>query len=183
MIVGITGTLGAGKGTIVEYLKTKGFTHYSVRSFIVEEIKKRGLPINRDTMVLIGNKLREANSPSYIIEEIYEKAKLENSNTVIESLRTIGEVEALRKKKDFYLFSVDADIERRYDRILKRKIESDFVSFEEFVSNEKREMENKDLFKQNLKRCIEMADFKFENNGTIEDLYKGVEKILIELEN
>ncbi|HIH52433.1 MAG TPA: hypothetical protein HA284_02760, partial [Nanoarchaeota archaeon] len=165
------------------YLKTKGFTHYSVRSFIVEEIKKRGLPINRDTMVLIGNKLREANSPSYIIEEIYEKAKLENSNTVIESLRTIGEVEALRKKKDFYLFSVDADIERRYDRILKRKIESDFVSFEEFVSNEKREMENKDLFKQNLKRCIEMADFKFENNGTIEDLYKGVEKILIELEN
>jgi len=44
-------------------------------------------------------------------------------------------------------------------------------------------MENKDLFKQNLKRCIEMADFKFENNGTIEDLYKGVEKILIELEN
>ena len=183
MIVGITGTLGAGKGTIVEYLKTKGFTHYSVRSFIVEEIKKRGLPINRDTMVLIGNKLREANSPSYIIEKIYEKAKLENSNTVIESLRTIGEVEALRKKKDFYLFSVDADIERRYDRILKRKIESDFVSFEEFVSNEKREMENKDLFKQNLKRCIEMADFKFENNGTIEDLYKGVEKILIKLEN
>ncbi len=183
MIVGITGTLGAGKGTIVEYLKTKGFTHYSVRSFIVEEIKIRGLPINRDTMVLIGNKLREANSPSYIIEKIYEKAKLENSNTVIESLRTIGEVEALRKKKDFYLFSVDADIEKRYDRILKRKIESDFVSFEEFVSNEKREMENKDLFKQNLKRCIEMADFKFENNGTIEDLYKGVEKILIKLEN
>ena len=108
---------------------------------------------------------------------------MENSNTVIESLRTIGEVEALRKKKDFYLFSVDADIEKRYDRILKRKIESDFVSFEEFVSNEKREMENKDLFKQNLKRCIEMADFKFENNGTIEDLYKGVEKILIKLEN
>ncbi|NCO18303.1 hypothetical protein COT60_03585 [Candidatus Pacearchaeota archaeon CG09_land_8_20_14_0_10_30_9] len=183
MIVGITGTLGAGKGTIVEYLKTKDFTHYSVRSFIVEEIKKRGLPINRDTMVLIGNKLREANYPSYIIEEIYKKAKLENSNTVIESLRTIGEVEALREKKDFYLFSVDADIEKRYDRILKRKIESDFVSFEEFVSNEKREMENKDLFKQNLKRCIEMADFKFENNGTIEDLYKGVEKILIELDN
>jgi len=103
MIVGITGTLGAGKGTIVEYLKTKDFTHYSVRSFIVEEIKKRGLPINRDTMVLIGNKLREANYPSYIIEEIYKKAKLENSNTVIESLRTIGEVEALRGKKDFYL--------------------------------------------------------------------------------
>ena len=33
IIIGITGTLGAGKGTVVEYLKKKSFKHYSVRSF------------------------------------------------------------------------------------------------------------------------------------------------------
>ena len=33
IIIGITGTLGAGKGTIVDYLvKQKGFVHYSVRA-------------------------------------------------------------------------------------------------------------------------------------------------------
>ena len=42
--IGITGTLGAGKGTIVDYLvKNRGFVHYSVRAFITEEIKRRGL--------------------------------------------------------------------------------------------------------------------------------------------
>ena len=36
--IGITGTLGAGKGTIVEYLqKEKGFSHYSVRAFLTDE--------------------------------------------------------------------------------------------------------------------------------------------------
>lgn len=40
IIIGITGTLGAGKGTVVEYLKTKGFKHFSVREFLTQEIKK-----------------------------------------------------------------------------------------------------------------------------------------------
>ncbi len=41
LIIGITGTLGAGKGTIVEYLeKEMGFDHLSVRDFITKEIEK-----------------------------------------------------------------------------------------------------------------------------------------------
>ena len=39
LIIGITGTLGAGKGTVVEYLvEKKGFDHYSVRAFLLKEI-------------------------------------------------------------------------------------------------------------------------------------------------
>ena len=38
MIIGITGTLGAGKGAVVEFLKQKDFKHYSVRNFLIEEI-------------------------------------------------------------------------------------------------------------------------------------------------
>ena len=42
IVIGITGTLGAGKGTIVDYLvKNKGFNHFSVRSFIAQEIQNR----------------------------------------------------------------------------------------------------------------------------------------------
>jgi dephospho-CoA kinase len=41
MIIGITGTLGAGKGKIVEFLKEKGFEHYSVREYLTQEIKKK----------------------------------------------------------------------------------------------------------------------------------------------
>jgi len=53
-VIGITGTLGAGKGTIVEFLKAEyGFDHYSVRGYLIEEINKRSLEVNRDSMTIM----------------------------------------------------------------------------------------------------------------------------------
>ena len=72
IIIGITGTLGAGKGIIVDYLvKEKGFTHYSVRAYITEEIQRRGMEVNRDTLTQVGNDLRAAHSPSYITDQLF----------------------------------------------------------------------------------------------------------------
>ena len=99
LIIGITGTLGAGKGTIVDYLiEEKGFKHFSVRAFISEEIKKRGMEVNRDSMTSVANDLRAQHSPAYIAEQLYEKAIKSKKNSVIESLRTSGEVELLQSK-------------------------------------------------------------------------------------
>ena len=180
--IGITGTLGAGKGTIVDYLiKNRGFVHYSVRSFITEEINRRGLPVNRDSMTMVGNDLRAQHSPSWIVEQLYEQAQASGKNCIIESVRTAGEVEALRGKPNFYLFAVDADTKVRYERAVLRGSETDHVSFETFVANEAREMDNNDPNKQNLRYCIEQADYCFQNDGTIEELNQQVEKVLSEI--
>ncbi|MCS6935935.1 MAG: AAA family ATPase, partial [Chitinophagales bacterium] len=110
LIIGITGTLGAGKGTIVEYLTRKhGFAHYSVRGYLVQKLREQGREVNRDTMVAMANELREKNSPSFIAEELLREARASGRNCVIESIRTVGEVEALRAAGDFVLFAVDAD--------------------------------------------------------------------------
>lgn len=178
MIIGITGTLGAGKGTIVEFLKTKGFKHYSVRAYLTEEILRRKLTVNRDSLVLVANELRAKYSPSYIAEQLYNQAKKEKSDAVIESLRTEGEVMALREKGEFYLFAVDAEPKVRYERIVERASETDKIDFKTFVENEKREMQSKDPTKQNIKRCMELADHRFINNSSIEELYKKVEEVL-----
>ena len=181
MIIGITGTLGAGKGTIVEYLKKKGFKHYSVRQFITEEIERRCIAVNRDSMVAVGNDLRAKYGASYCVEKLFEKAKNERGDCIIESIRTPGEVDALKKKDDFYLFAVDADAKTRFERITKRGTSTDNVSFDVFIENEKREMASTDPNKQNISKVIEMADFTFENNGTIEELNEKVEKVLAKL--
>lgn len=178
MIIGLTGTFGAGKGTIAQYLKNKGFKYYSVRDFLTEEIRKRGLPLNRDSMVIVANDLRAKYGSSYIVEQLYKKAEKENANCVIESIRTPGEAEALKKKDRFLLVAVDADVKLRYNRILKRGTETDFVTFDQFVENEKREMQSDDPNKQNISKCMRMADFTIINNGTFEDLYNKVEEIL-----
>ena len=104
-IIGITGTLGAGKGTIVEYLTNKhGFTHFSVRAYLIKAINAQGKEVNRDNMVQTANQLRAENGPSYIAEELLKEAQESGSNCIIESIRTVGEVTALKSKGNFYLF-------------------------------------------------------------------------------
>ena len=180
LIIGITGTLGAGKGTIVDYLvREKGFVHFSVRGFITSEIHRQGLAVNRDSMVKVANGLRAANSPSYIIDQLYKQALLTGKNCIIESIRTPGEVESLRKKGNFLLFAVDADPMLRYDRIVMRNSETDRISFSTFIENEEREMQSSDPAKQNIGKCIEQADQIFYNNSTVADLYKRLEAELL----
>lgn len=176
VIIGITGTIGAGKGTIVDYLiKRWGYTHLSVRQYLIDRIEKEGLPVNRDSMVMIANRIRAEHSPSFIVDELYKEAIKSNSNCVIESIRTIGEVESLSKNKNFHLLAVTADSHKRYERIVIRNSETDKIDYETFISNEQREMTSDDPNKQNLSKCIEAAEILFINDGTIEDLENTLE--------
>lgn len=179
IIIAITGTLGSGKGTVVEFLKQKGFKHYSVRSFLMQEIEKRGMSVTVDSMYKLANELRKENSPSYIIEELYKQAEKEDCNTIIESIRNPGEIEALRNKNNFYLIAVDANQKIRWQRIVKRKGDvSDDISFEKFKFEEKRQMQSDNPNEQNLSKCIEMADFKLDNSESLERFKEKIIKVL-----
>lgn len=182
IIIGITGTIGSGKGTMVDYMvEHYGFTHLSVRQFLIDSLTKKGESINRDTMVTLANELRAAHKPSYITDCLYEQALLSGQDCIIESIRTPGEVFSLREKENFYLFAVDAKPETRYERIVKRNSETDHIDFETFVANEKREMNSDNPNHQNLKKCIDLADFVFDNNGIVADLHQQIEDTLIKI--
>jgi dephospho-CoA kinase len=180
-IIGITGTLGAGKGTVVELLmKEYGFKHYSVREYLLEIIRERQLPENRDSMTLVANELRANNSPSFIVEQLLRRAEATAHDSIIESIRTLGEVEALRKASpNFILLAVDADAKIRYDRVFNhRKSETDNITFDKFLADEAREMNNTDPNKQNLAGCIAAADYNLDNSGAIENLFERVREAM-----
>lgn len=179
LIIGITGTLGAGKGTVVKYLVERyGFTHHSVRDYIAQEVVQRGLPVNRDTLVATGNLLRSENGPGHIVAELCRQAIESKNHSVIESVRTLGEVEALRLGGVLRLLAVDAKPEIRYGRVLQRKSATDNISFERFLDDEAREMTSDDPNKQNVAACITKADFVLSNDGTLEDLHHQVDRVM-----
>ncbi len=165
MIVGITGTLGAGKGNLVKALQEAEFNHFSVRGFLTKQLEAAGKPLDRDHMVDLANELRAKHNPSYIAEQLFEQAKNSGGNSVIESLRTPGEVQVLRDQSEFFLIAVDGPIEDRYQRVTTgRKSSTDDVSFEEFRAQEQREMTSTDPTKQNIGKCMSMADYFFWSN-------------------
>ncbi len=182
MIIGITGTLGAGKTTTANYLKSKGFKHYSVREFIAEEVTKRGLPINRDTLVNIGNELRAAHGPEYIVIELGKRATKEGGDAVIESIRAVGEATELKKEHAF-LLAVNANPRLRFERA---KLESSATApetMEQFIAQEEREMFSDDPSKQNIAAVMLRADYQILNNGTVGDLENQLDAALMYLQD
>ena len=179
MIIGITGTLGAGKGTVVKYLvERQGFTHLSARDFFQELMEKEGVPIDRDHMVAFANNLRAQHGPGYVFDELFKRAQEKGGDVVIESLRTVGEATALKSQDDAYLLAVDADQDLRFNRIHGRGSQLDQVNFDKFVEQEKTEMNGIEPYQQNIAAVMKMADYTIYNDNDTEALYLEVEKFL-----
>jgi dephospho-CoA kinase len=178
MIIGITGTQAAGKGAVVEELKKKGFTHYSAREYLASKVLESGLTLERHNFQKTADKLRKAYGSEFVVKELYNQAQEKGGNTIIESIRTIGEVEFLRKQTNFLLVSIDADVNTRYERAISRKSELDHVSFEQFVNQEKAELENTEAHMMNIRKCIDLSDIKLTNNGTLEELKEQIVSLL-----
>lgn len=177
LVVGITGTLGAGKGTVVEMLKEKGFVHYSARDYIRKRVQAMGLKPDRDTFTMVANAAREKEGGDFIAKGLLEQANKDGKNCIIESIRNVKEVEYLKKHCNFVLLCVDADIKIRYSRIIKRDSETDNVDFDTFVADEQREMSPTDENKQNLGLVIRMADYTIDNSKDLDNLKQQVDKI------
>lgn len=179
MIVGITGTDGAGKGLAVAYLVSQhGFTHYSARDFITIEIERLGLVNDRNQLRLTANALRAEFGNEVVVRKAYERAAAEGKNrVVIESIRTFAEVEYL-KLREGVLLAIDADPELRYSRIIGRRSVTDQVSYTEFLAHEAIEMNDPDPHGMQKAKVVAAAECTLMNNGTHAALYIQLESFM-----
>jgi len=182
MIIGITGTDGAGKGAAVDYLvKEKGFVHCSARAIWEEEFVKRGIESNRANMRLVANQMRATYGHDFLVTHFLKKKEEEGiENVVIESIRTTAEADTL-KTNGGALFAVDAELSIRYSRITSRGSSSDNISLEEFIKQEELEMNDPDPSGMQKAKVMQMADYTILNEGTFEALGEQIEEILQKL--
>lgn len=178
MIIGITGTIGAGKGTVVGYLKEKGFRHYSSSNILCGMLREQGLPETRTYMSPLADRLAEE-YPGGVLYISHERAKEEGAESyVLESIHRPSEAQYVRSLGGF-IVGVDADIEKRYARTVSRRDgQKDDVTFEEFVEHARREDEGEGGGSPNIRAVLKTADIVLTNNGSPKELYQQIDSAL-----
>jgi len=177
MIIGLTGTNGAGKTVTADYLLTKGFEFHSLSDEIRRELERQGLEANRENLIETGNRLRREHGPAVLAERIKQRLRPDR-HYVIDSIRSPYEVDALRATGDFRLLHLDAPRESRYERVVKRGGPRTPKSFEQFAEQEDRELKSDDPTKQQLVACYEKADETVDNADSIERLQGRIADIV-----
>jgi len=179
MILGIAGTIGAGKGAVVDYLKEKkGFSHYSSSGILKGILQERGVSEIRENLSKLAEELVSKHEGGIL--QISHKYAVESGvqNYILEAIHREKEADYIRSLGGLVL-GVDADIRTRYERISKRgEGKKDDVTFEQFVTDSKREDEGKGEGTPNINSVIKNADFVIKNNGTLEELHKQVDEFL-----
>jgi dephospho-CoA kinase len=181
MILGIAGTLASGKGTVVEYLKSQGFAHYSVSGILKEILTERGLPLTREYMSPLADELAHKYSGG-VLEVAHNRAKESGvENYILESIHRESEAEYVRSIGGKVL-GVDADLKIRYARTQSRKEGAkDEVTFEEFVEHTRREEEGAGGTGPNIRAILTSADALVINDGSLEELHAQVDRALVTL--
>lgn len=178
MIIGLSGTIGSGKDTVARYLESKGFQHFSLADILREELTKIGKPLDRETMRVEANKMREEKGSSFLAEIAVKR--ISGNKVVFSAVRTPGEVDFLKKQRDFFLLFIDAEPKIRYERIISRQRENEAkLSFEEFLAKD--ELETNGKSSQVLAYCKEHADFILDNSAGKDELLKQIDEILQKL--
>lgn len=177
MIIGLTGENCSGKGTVAEYLKSKGFYYLSLSDVIREELAAEGKDITRENLIEKGNELRGSFGPAALAKKTIEKLE-KDRNYVIDSIRNAAEAKEVKAQQNAFLIYVTAPAEVRFERMKARGRENDPQTLEAFKKIEELEMKNEEKTKQSLLEAFEIADRKMINDGSIENLQEKVNHLL-----
>jgi len=173
-LIGLTGTNGAGKGEAAAFFQKKGYKYFSLSDLIREELRNKGQSITRDNLIKMGNHLRNKFGPDILAKRVIERVQ---GKAIIDSIRNPKEVAHLKKQKSFLLLAIDAPVEIRYNRVIKRGRQESVDSLQEFIAKEAEEMSTKESGQQ-LQNCMKMADIVIINDGCLEDFHKKLEEFL-----
>ena len=174
LIVCLTGMPGAGKSTIADGLKPKGYEIINMGNAVREEAKKRNLESTRDNLGKLMLELREKNGPGAIAELVKSQIESSTSNVIlIDGVRSNDEIEVLKKFGTVKLLAVHASTGTRFDFLQKRGRSDDPQTKEHFEERDNRELG------VGISNSIALSDYAISNIGlTKEELIEQTFKII-----
>ena len=185
MIIGLTGGIDSGKNTVSKYLAEKEFKVYDADKIAKDISEKKS--VQEEIISTFGNKILNENGNvdrKKLKEIVFEnKDKLKKLNDIIHP-KVINFYKELKEKNtdEVIIFDVPLLFESGIDKFCNKilVIISDYeVQLNRIVERDKidRELAEK-IIKSQLsnEERIKKADVVIENNSSLEDLFKKVER-------
>ena len=164
LIVCLTGMPGAGKSTIADGLKLKGYDIVNMGNAVREEAKKRNLEPSRSNLGKLMLELREKNGPGAVAELIKPQIESSSSNVIlIDGVRSNDEIEVLRKIGNVKLLAIHASTDTRFSFLQKRGRSDDPQTKEHFEERDNRELG------VGISNSIALSDYAISNIGLTKD--------------
>jgi dephospho-CoA kinase len=174
LIVCLTGMPGAGKTTIAEALRSKGYDKVTMGDAVRAEAARRKIEPTGANLGKLMIELREKSGPGDVAELI--KNDIINSKedvVIIDGVRSLAEVEVLKKIGTVKVLAIHASGDTRY-KFLTGRIRSDApTDRNDFAKRDSREIG------VGMSESIALADETISNNNlTIEELVKAAHDII-----
>ncbi|MBT5842411.1 MAG: AAA family ATPase [Thaumarchaeota archaeon] len=155
---------GAGKSTIADGLKSKGYDIINMGNAVREEAKKRNLESTRENLGKLMLELREKNGPGAIAELVKSQIELSNANVIlIDGVRSNNEIQVLRKFGIVKLLAIHASTDTRFDFLQKRGRSDDPQTIAHFEERDNRELG------VGISNSIALSDYAISNIGLSKD--------------
>lgn len=179
-IIGLVGELASGKDVTKKYLEDHyGASCHRFSTILRDVLSRLYLPIVRKNLQNLSTVLRGHFGEDLLAKIIAEDVKNDpHEIIVIDGIRRDADIIYLRNLPGFVLLSLEVDAKTRYERLIKRKENADDASktYEQFLVDGQKEAELE------IPKVMAEANYKLNNNGSHEDLYRQLENIIIELE-
>jgi dephospho-CoA kinase len=173
IIIGLAGEIASGKDTVADYVRGKynGVT-VSFSQPLRDILNRLYLPIDRLHLSGLAQTLIDKFGTDILSKTIAtEIEKSDKKIFVLPNIRREGDYEHLKKNPGFILVGVNTDPRIRYERLIKRGQNEDDKNktWEQFQADSKISTEVE------IATLIKKSAYQFDNNGSLEDLYKQIE--------
>jgi len=171
----IVGMAGSGKSSVARHLEQKGWRVIRFGALTMQELEKRGLPINEANEKVVREELRAKHGMDAYARLLLPaiKESLATGPTVIDGLYSWAEYKFLKSHfgEQMRVVAVYTTRSVRYARISQRPDRP--LSFEEAEQRDYAEIENVEKGGP-----IALADYTIVNDGTEKELSRAVDKLL-----